>query len=124
MTERLESFTLQDMTPRVNDAPVVDQRYFGGDVKISGRYTSPTLFSDSSDAVNRLALNPAWGGNQAQNVATATIRPGTLTYVGTAAPQETAGGLLPGGAPQTFIPADQLPHVTFGDPQPMPAGHR
>lgn len=117
----VNSFKNNDYTPVVYDfSPPVLNRYFGGSVAAQGRYATSSDFSDSATAVQMLALNPDWGNNQAQFRCDVSIRPGTLTFQGFAAEQNTPIGLLPGGAPQIFIPDNQLINVDFTNPQTMP----
>ena len=114
------SFDSGGATPVVNDAPLAASRVFGGNAGMLGRSLSTDSFTNSADATNSLALNPAWG-NTAEFAAPAMIRPGTLTFQGRAGPQPAALGVLPGKAQQIFVPYNQLPKVSFGSPVPLPA---
>jgi hypothetical protein len=83
-------------------------RWFGGPTGSPtatnpGRWWTPSLFQSSAEAVEYLAVNPAWG-NTAEHMATGIIPKGTQILIGYAASQ----GGLSGGAVQIYTSVVQL----------------
>jgi len=74
-------------------------RVWGGGADELGQYWSRTAPSGPLQSTIDLALDPMWGNN-ATNVVTIEVPPGTTIYEGFAAPQ---GGLVGGGS-QVYIP--------------------
>jgi RHS repeat-associated protein len=92
------TFTDSAYSKVTTSEPTTLYRVYGGTAKELGAYWTQTLPESSAEAVNSLALDPAWG-NTAENWVSIEVPSGTTFYEGTAAAQ----GDLPGGGSQVFF---------------------